>query len=349
MDLFKAHYDRFLLGLAGLLLVGIALWTALASGGLPERFTPTAVRTGGAPFAEDAAVTQLRADHSKTEAPARWGEGRGSLFVSRVYLLRGDQLVDILESDVELFPGISNAWILEHNLDYTDPGLPDADSDGDGFTNLEEFMAKTDPRDPKSKPAVWTKLRLTDSKIDKLRVKFMSLPTGSLREVSINTISSENPQELSGSTRFYRDVDGQNQIVLVETAPDGKEVDQPTPLLFERAEMRREFNPSTNVEEEIPFIYLRNTADNKEIELRRGEVKDSPYSLATLIDTRPGGQTMQLRSGETFTLDGTETYKLVDVTEEKAIIQHLESGEQHEVPTGSQPAADTGPTETIPE
>jgi len=223
--------------------------------------------------------------------------------------------------------------------------LPEADPDEDGFTNLEEFMAKTNPRDAESRPAVWTKLRLVDSKIDKLRVKFMSLPTGSLREVSINTISADNPQERSGSTRFYRDEKGFNEIVLVESGPDGKEVELKTDLVFERAEIRKEFNPSTNVQENIPFIYLRNTTDNKEIELRRGEVKDSPYSLATLQDTRAGGSTMQLRSGEEFTLEGSQTYKLIDVTEKGAIIQNLDTGEQHEVPSGTPAAAAEAPTE----
>ncbi len=34
------------------------------------------------------------------------------------------------------------------------------DPDGDHFTNLEEFLAGTDPTDPKSIPAYFTKLRL---------------------------------------------------------------------------------------------------------------------------------------------------------------------------------------------
>jgi hypothetical protein len=343
MDRIKAHFDKFLVILAGLVLAGTAAFVVLAAGKLGEEFAPPALREQGTPFAPEARLAQLRADREQMDRRPVWqarGENSGSLFVSRVYLLRDGNLVDVLQSDTELFPGIANAWLIEHDLDYTDPGLPAADPDGDGFTNLEEFLARTDPRDPQAKPAVWTKLRLVGSKIDKLRVKFMSLPTGSLEEVSINTISADNPQELSGSTRFYRAGD---KIVVVERGPDGNEIEQPTPLVFERAEIRREFNPSTNVEEDVPFSYLRNTADDREIALRRGEVKDSPYSLATLRDTRPGGPTMELRSGETFTLDERETYKLIDVTEEKAIIQELESGEQHEVPSGGQPPADSVP------
>ncbi|MEX1044539.1 MAG: Amuc_1099 family pilus-like system protein, partial [Chthoniobacterales bacterium] len=145
MDQIKAHYDRYLLALAGLVLAAVAVMLALAAGGLSEQFTPTPVQTDGQPFADDPSIVQLNADRAQLEERQNWEESKGSLFVSRVYLLRGENLVDILESDVELFPGIANAWILEHNLDYTDPALPDVDPDGDGFTNLEEFMAKTNP------------------------------------------------------------------------------------------------------------------------------------------------------------------------------------------------------------
>jgi hypothetical protein len=237
--------------------------------------------------------------------------------------------VDILEGDTELFTGIPNKWILEHNLDYANRNLPDEDADSDGFTNVEEFRAGTNPRDPKSTPPLWTKLRVTASKIDKLRTKFTDLPDGDLSRVSINTISSDNPRALSGSTKFYRPGD---LISLAEIGPDGIEVSKATRLKFDRAEMRKEFNPTTNVEEQVPVIILRNTADGMEIELRQGEVKDSPYSIATLRDNRTG-QEWELRTGDDFEIPGADgKYKLIDVTEEKAEIKEMGSGATHSVP-----------------
>jgi hypothetical protein len=48
--------------------------------------------------------------------------------------------------------GIPNGWKQQHNLDPFDPNLANEDPDGDGFSNLQEYLAGTDPTDPNSKP-----------------------------------------------------------------------------------------------------------------------------------------------------------------------------------------------------
>lgn len=47
-----------------------------------------------------------------------------------------------------------NAWWKKHNLDPNDGAQLVADSDGDGYSNREEFLADTNPRDPNSLPGV---------------------------------------------------------------------------------------------------------------------------------------------------------------------------------------------------
>jgi hypothetical protein len=365
MDQIKAHYDRYLLILGGLVLAAVALLMAMNAGQLSSEFAPVPPPTSGEAFAQDASIARLRADRTQMEARHTWQAGEGSLFISRVYLLRDGALVDILESGSELFAGIPNSWILEHNLDYTSTAMPDNDPDEDGFTNREEFEGKTNPQDRASKPALWTKLRLIDSKIDKLRFKFMSLPTGSLSEVSINTVTAENPQERSGSTQFYprtseevRTAEGmekvdKNIILLAGRSTDGTEVFEITPFKFVRGENRREMNRATNIEEDVPSAVLLNTADGKEIILplaKEGDGPiDSPYAVATIKDTRSGGQTYQLSSGKTFQIGEADTYKLVDVKNEKAIIENLQTGDRHDIPfQGAAPAAEA-PSESTPQ
>ena len=48
--------------------------------------------------------------------------------------------------------GLPNDWEKKYGLNSHDPADADLDKDGDGFTNREEFEAKTDPSDPKSHP-----------------------------------------------------------------------------------------------------------------------------------------------------------------------------------------------------
>ena len=44
--------------------------------------------------------------------------------------------------------GIPDSWALAHGLDPNDPTMPMQDPDHDGLTNLQEFMAGTDPMNP---------------------------------------------------------------------------------------------------------------------------------------------------------------------------------------------------------
>lgn len=331
MDQLKANYDRVLLLLAGLLLIAVSLYAARGLSSIPEAFPTPPARTSGAPFEPEAALAslQIEAPKAKDASGTVWQEQESSLFVSRVYLLRESALVDILESETELVPGIANAWILKYKLDYTNRDLAQGDPDSDGFSNAEEFRAGTDPTDANSTPAAWSKLRLASSKIEKLRTKFESLPQGDLKVVQINTVSSEDPSALTGVSKFYQLGDA---IVLSETSADGRPMTVETPLTFQSAKIIRRRNEKINSEEEVPQITLVSSVDGMEIELVQGEVKDSPYSLATLQDTKGGGQSYALRSGQEFELGPGQRYKLIDVSAEAATIKELSSGEQHTIP-----------------
>ena len=48
--------------------------------------------------------------------------------------------------------GVPDAWELKYGLNPNDPSDAKKDLDGDTFTNLEEFEAKTDPTNPESHP-----------------------------------------------------------------------------------------------------------------------------------------------------------------------------------------------------
>lgn len=343
MDYLKANFDRVLLVAAGLWLAGVAIYSALGRGSLTSDFPIPAATGKTAPFQPSPEIALLAAEEQKLAEPATTAwvpptmEEGGSLFVSRVYLLRDGGLVDLYDSDVQLYgaEGIPNSWVLQHNLDYTDQQLPVRDPDNDGFSNQEEYAAGKDPNNPTSKPDAWIKLRLVSGQREQLRLRFMSLPSGTLDEVAINTMSPNDPSKLSGSTQFYprareevRTPGGEIEkipkdiLLLAGRTATGEEVFEETPFRFLRAERRTDKDTG----EEVIVAILRNEVDEELFELPREAIKDSPFSLATLQDSRDGGQSWTLRSGKEFELDG-QAYKLIDVSGENATIQKVSSGD----------------------
>src|SRR5690606_36077504 len=63
-----------------------------------------------------------------------------------------------LQKDAPVHAPIPNTWWIENRLDPGFADSPQRDPDGDGFTNLEEYNAKTNPNDPTSHPPLLAKL-----------------------------------------------------------------------------------------------------------------------------------------------------------------------------------------------
>ena len=59
--------------------------------------------------------------------------------------------------------GLPDAWELKYGLNPNDPADAKLDADGDTFTNLEEFEAKTDPKNPDSHPDFLESLALASA------------------------------------------------------------------------------------------------------------------------------------------------------------------------------------------
>ena len=67
------------------------------------------------------------------------------------------KVIDLLQVD-DIHAPIPNKWWVDNRVDPSWSDSPDRDKDGDGFTNAEEFHAKTDPSDDKSYGNLVTKL-----------------------------------------------------------------------------------------------------------------------------------------------------------------------------------------------
>jgi len=89
-----------------------------------------------------------------------------------------------------LHDGIPDVWKKKYGFDVLDSNVANTDSDNDGFTNLEEYRAGTNPLDPKDHPDIASKLRVMDVKRHPFRLRFMGMmqmPSGTNYQINLRS------------------------------------------------------------------------------------------------------------------------------------------------------------------
>ena len=316
MNWVKQKYDIVILAVATLLLVSNAGWIVM------NRMEQSVVQASLIVPKENAipalSLDAVRQAAALTDSPAKWKSGpdlpggtpeRGSLLVSRRYLLKDGKLIDPLsEGSEQLHPPITNDWLLANGLDYTDMNIKEKDSDGDGFSNLEEFEKKTNPNDPKDAPASFNKLKLVGFKPVPFRLEFKGDPSGDGKEFQINL------KDLKGSARSqYRKIGDQ-----IEGAP--------YKILKYESKESTERNLTVNVSE----LTVQNTETGESIVLVYNKEANDPTSYGTFRNLLAlGDADFTLKKGEEFTIkpDITRKLKLIDITATKAQIRDISTGD----------------------
>lgn len=312
MDWFKKNYDRTLLILAGLLLLAVGVLLYLNSASFSEQF---ADRNSSKPpnhTVAAAALEPIQLGSEALEKPRNWGGHDGSLFVSRPYVLKDGRLYDPLESEEPLHPPVENKWLIKYDLDYTIMDVLSTDPDKDGFTVLEEWNAKTDPTNPTSIPPYWTKLRLKQLIRIPFRVKFSGTPDGG-ETFTINSI--DDPRQ---RTQFLK---------LGDTISIAG-----IPYTLSKYEAKTQM--VNDISRDISELSLENKTTGEVIVLVYDKVIDSPTSFALFVNEMDGVET-KIKKGAEFALpqEPDLKYKLIDITEENALIEDRKSGEKHTVPS----------------
>jgi hypothetical protein len=83
------------------------------------------------------------------------------------------------------------AWCKKYALDAKDPGMLDADTDGDGFSNREEYIAATNPLDPKSMPGMLDGVVMKEFKEVRVPVILREVKGGKARVERLDTPGTE--------------------------------------------------------------------------------------------------------------------------------------------------------------
>ncbi len=350
MSWISKNYEKAAVGTAVLLAAGLAYagWSKLSSveldfgstpvGSKPEQSDP-GVKSAGS-VAKAKSSFQLKREWTKAK-----DEGRPvDLFTGvALFVNKNDQEkpVDLIDG-APVHEGIPNSWWLGYRID---PGFGDSplrDADGDGFSNKDEYTAKTDPSNGKDFPALITKLTY-------------------IGDESVQWLLRPGFESAGGSFTFtFGDGKAVNKVGAANPVPPGG-------IFFEKgaamgrfkllgSEKRKVMNEAIQAEEEITFVRIEDQKPNK-----KGIVYEIPASFRT-ADQRKytrsdctavlslealglAGQEFKIEENTSFALppgDGEKAYRLTEVSAERIVIEFTgEDGKvlSHEIKKGG-----TGPT-----
>jgi len=344
------HYEKAALGGALLCTLGLAYggWRSLSN--VEDDFV-SKVRGRGSNDSAVASADTVVNSISSLGLPRNWSQGEFQdrsvdLFVSIPLFVTATERtrpIDLL-SDDPVHPPIPNRWWLENRIDPGFEDSPERDPDGDGFTNLEEFLAGTDPNDPKSHPPLIAKLKYVGEE----SVAWAIRP-GHVDEGGKNTFRYQDNRQPGGNAN--------NTGAANPVEPGG--------IFFESGaaagrfrllghETREEFNERTNAKITRTFARIEDQRENK-----KGTIYEFPAPLSqanmqlwlqydrtavfTLEAIGRGGSEFRVEELTTFKLppdgDGPD-HKLLSVTPEEVVVEYTDAdGNKRSVtiPKGSLP------------
>ncbi len=176
MSWLSENYEKAALGGAAVVALALGVVALNNKAGLTEAFTLGSHKknkeTGVTGLADMERVKKsLGTEHFINQADV---DGRKVDLFTGVSLFAKkdaqDRPVDLLKSE-PVHQGIPNTWWLKYGIDPGFGDSPDRDPDKDGFTNREEYIAKTDPTDFKDLPNPVHKLKVASVKTTQVHIK----------------------------------------------------------------------------------------------------------------------------------------------------------------------------------
>jgi hypothetical protein len=310
MDFFKAKYDRVILAAAAALLLASSAFVILGVYQFKDTFSQFLQPFDQNKNIKPVPLDPINAAHTALQHPPKWGIHNGSLFVSKKYVLKPNDTIQLFDAGGEPYhPPVPNIWFFENHLDgeILQADVLEQDSDNDKFTNFEEWKAKTDPQDPKSHPPFTDKLRLKKFIQIPFRIVFQARDDETFQ---INTIDLKRP----------------SQFLKVGDMIAG------TPFKIEKFEEKSVTN-KLGIPEDTSELTIRSQTTGEEMVLPIGKIVNSPDVYAEfkyLWDnsefTKKKDQDFQLSPND------KTTYKLIDIDQSQALIKNLGTGAEIKVP-----------------
>lgn len=332
MSWFSSNYEKAALGGAAAVALGLAYLGYAKYGSVDQDFAAVLKGTGNNNAAvKDAeripkAISSMNSNRIwKQQMDGDWAVDLFTgipLFVSAT---APETPIDPRKGD-PIHPPITNVWWIENRLDPGFGDSPSRDPDGDGFSNLEEFTAKTDPNDPKKFPSLIAKLKYVGDESLAWVVR-PGYPTEK-GELSFNYLDSKKRVNKSGAAN--------------PVAPGG--------IFFEAgvmkgrfkllgSEKRKEHNEKLGADMDVTIVRIEDQKENK-----KGTIYEFPsplseqrasdftkYDRTAILSLQALGQEaneFKVEENMTFGLptDGTEKkYKVKEVSADSVTVDYTDA------------------------
>lgn len=231
------------------------------------------------------------------------------LFVSIPIVEKDGQLINMWDPDaMQLRPPVSNQWLLQNSLDFLSAGVLEQDPDGDGYTSREEWDAKTDPKDPSSRPPYADKLLFVSREQQEYKLRFSARPDAErFQIVRLPTRKWPNQEN------FY--------LRVGETSDDGQfRVDS-----FEEKTARS----AAGINVDASVLNITHLPKQEKFQLIRRVDQVIPTYFAQMQFSLDPSFKEYVKEGETFNLvkDPETKYRVTKVNEDSVVITYQTGAE----------------------
>jgi hypothetical protein len=202
------------------------------------------------------------------------------------------------------------AWFKKYHLDLNDPKMLDADPDGDGFSNRDEFLANTDPLDPNSHPPL-----ADPSKALKLKEY-----TEARLPITLESIEGDKAR-LKRTTGDAK----------TETVKTGDTV-RGLPLKVLKIEARQDIDKNGQ-QVDLSQVTLEDSATKEKYVLTGNLPAKTSASFAVLVSS-DGKTNFKVHHGDVFTWpqEGGANYKVIDMSQDQVVLQQMDNKKMWTVP-----------------
>src|SRR5438552_18272103 len=159
MNSIRANYDRAALIAAALFLFLGAFFIFLRAANFRKSMAEMQVQSSLQMQSAKEKAPEVEQEKQKLLGSAQWTfSGRSGLFVPEQHFIDANGPTTL--ENTQLHPPVPNEWFEEFGLPITEGDVLQQDPDGDGFNNIDEWQAHTNPTDKNSHADYITKLKL---------------------------------------------------------------------------------------------------------------------------------------------------------------------------------------------